>query len=281
MGPHLIETMKKILVFLLIFSSCASEKLEDNQILKEYSDQLAYSECWLVVQMDSLGNTIDTVSISKKKFDDDGDLRFQQSYTWHKNQAYISKRYYWKDGTDYLSTTESASSDFKSHTEVQRSNKGELINLISIAEFDGISDTLQLVYQYRYSLTRKLVELRMENTSDDGDMYIMKYNCDEIIASKVVMNEKDTLEKSTYDAEGNLKSEQINKFGDTLVTISYYSVNNELDSSLTYVASKGMRILAERVDRHRDALTKEERIIETNLKSGSHKEFLRNKIPCQ
>lgn len=275
--------MRKLLILLIIFSSCNSDELEDNQLLKDKIDKTEFSECWLKLEIDSKGNITDTIDVTKKKFDDENNLIFKKRIYNYKGQEYYSDTYYWEDGTDFLSIGESETKDFKNYSEVHRTKSKEFKRLETYSEFDGEIDTLIMDYQFDYSIFGRKKKLTLKvRSEEENSLHILEYNRNEKVNSEMTIIELDTFERKEYFYSNSslVKVEKYKQSLDTSLSIQYFSESERHDSTLNYSFAGGKKKLDSRIICQYDENSVYKGYEETDLKNNTKRKVILKMKTC-
>ncbi|MFK7773531.1 MAG: hypothetical protein AB8F94_15380 [Saprospiraceae bacterium] len=275
--------MKKILILLLIFSSCSPEELEDNQFLIDKIDKKGYSECLVKLEIDSLGNIIDTIDITKKKLDGDDKLIFKKRIYNFNKKKYITKTYYWEDGTDFLSISESESKDSKNYSEILRTKSNKLKRLITYSEFDGEIDTLIMDYKFDYSIFGRKKRLTLKlNSKEENSSYIIEYNQDEKAKTEMTIIELDTFERKNYFYTNHklVKIEKYKQSLDTFLTVHFFNEHEKNDSTLDFSITNAKKKLNYRIVYNYDTNSVYKGYEEIDLKNGKKRKVILKKKSC-
>lgn len=264
-------------------TSCNSNELEDNQLTKNKIDKLQYSECWWKFEVDSLGNIIDTIDITNKIIDIEGNLRFKKRLYQYDNKEYYSDTYYWKDGTDFLSIGESLSKDFRNYSEVKRTKNKELRKLITYSQFEDEIDTLIMDHKFDYSIFGRKKKLTLEvDSEEEHGVHIFNYNKDEKVQNELTIIESDTFERSEY-FYNNKNLRRIEKYKhslDTTSIVQFFGKNEKHDSTLTFSIKNGKQFLVSRriYNYEEDSIYKGYE--ESNFKNDETKKVILQKKTC-
>lgn len=107
----------------MIFEGCIFNEYSDNEILMTEVDNLAVSHRILEVSVDSLGNIIDTVSMSHIKYDQERRKRYKRMENYRNNYEPKSTEYYFGNGDVAVSRTYSPDDELMSSYEAVLSDK--------------------------------------------------------------------------------------------------------------------------------------------------------------
>lgn len=275
--------MKKLLIFLIIFSSCHSDELEDNQILQNEIDKMGYSECWLALEIDSLDNIIDTIDIVRKKFNREEKLLFKRREYKYENQEYFTETYYWEDGKDFLIRRKFGSEDFKTYTEVFRNKNKEPKKVMIFEGFGERKEISRMDYKYDYSIFGRKKRLTLDAILKGGKvLHVLDYNQDEKAEMEFTIIGLDTVstKKYFYENQNLVKTEDLKTTLDTLLTIDYFSEPEKNDSTLYFSVNDGIRKIESRIIFKFDENSKYRGSEEVNFETGEKKKTIVEKISC-
>lgn len=133
----------------MIFEGCIFNEYSDNEILMTEVDNLAVSHRILEVSVDSLGNIIDTVSMSHIKYDQERRKRYKRMENYRNNYEPKSTEYYFGNGDVAVSRTYSPDDELMSSYEAVLSDK-EIISATQIAKNDQDYDTVNMEFSREY-----------------------------------------------------------------------------------------------------------------------------------
>jgi hypothetical protein len=185
--------MKRYLVILCVSIFVACHNSNNNVSQKAKIDKIPFSECNIILEVDSIGNQIDTASIEMFKFDQGKKKVFKFKEYKYNDETYWNSTYLWTDGTDFLSIIKSNLDDFYSYSETFRNKSDKVERMITIEKYDDKLDTMNLIFSHSANITT----IRSTKLSDQSET-ILKYNDDRKIVEEITMLGSDTFSISKY-----------------------------------------------------------------------------------
>jgi len=160
------------LCFLVI--SCSSSEYIDNQKMKDAIDSLEISKIITEVEIDSIGNILDTLSIEYLKYDVKNRKRFKQHIYWNQDRK-MSWIDYFKPDED-LFYRESFDEKDKSNSifEAKSLIGGNIKKVMQISKDRTPFDTIHMEYSYRFHSNGKIKQLLIKTTHKEVDGFISK-----------------------------------------------------------------------------------------------------------
>ncbi len=238
--------MKKALIILIALCSCNSTEVLDNSIERLEIDKLKYTDCYIEIRKENSSNKFDTVRHISHKNDSLGNLRYKMLQYEIDSIKYTNETYYTKDKIDFLTTTKSE--NFKEYSEVFFNQNLEIVELLSIGDYEGELDTLRMYYDYSYYKSKNVKTLIM--TSDDNlSSHTINYDKSKNKISEYTTYEQDTVERKKYIYfEDKIKRIDILRtIGDSLSTTQFYNQSELNDSTIVSKIINGQKITTQKI----------------------------------
>ncbi len=226
---------KLILAACLLLAACSPKEYFDNQQMIKTIDAMPFSKRSMKMELDSMGNTVDTLFIAKLKYDEKGMQRYNERTFFFKNEQTTTVIQYYKDDEDlFYRETESGDDDFLRY-ETKSIIDGEIEGAIQIAQDGEEVDTTIITYEYQYHLNGKRKNLIVKTKSQKvGELYLtLTYNLNERPSFETMIMEGDTLSFQTWEYENDLLSQMI---------ICSYS-EGSLEAKTVYTYGKEERLM--------------------------------------
>lgn len=221
-------------------SSCTNDS-KTNVELKKQIDSVEIKTTRYELQVDSLGSTIDTISIERKRINDYGTIVFIEKNLYKENSPHITSTSYYRNNDNlFCIRTESPELGTMSISEFW-DIKNETSNGISYGyKNDLINDTTRIDYKHYYDENKSKIKTLITSHYSDkelqGNITELKYNNDNTV-SEIYSQNGDTLVAVYYSYENELiKKIVINNYiNDNLILYNYdlkgYVLNETLFTS--------------------------------------------------
>ncbi len=192
----------------LLLTACSQNKYFDNQTMIKNIDSLVFSEIITKVEVDSMENIVDTVSIVKKKYDDDEIMRCSENTFFFENDTMTVINYLKPDSDLFYRKTINGVGEVVLTYETKSIIDGHVESAIQIAKEGEEVDTTTMAYEYQYhpNGNKKMI---IVNTSSQqvGEMYLKAtFNLAEQRIAQVMVAGEDTISAQFWEYENDMLS---------------------------------------------------------------------------
>ncbi|WP_062061772.1 hypothetical protein [Aquimarina longa] len=237
----------KSLLLILILSSCKNE-IKNSDLINEIKNLKNIATIY-EIEIDSVGNFLDTLSIRKIKKNREGVEVYKKYKIFVDEESFYETTNYFRDNSELFYSAMKSSeygliSTFESWYKENKIEKGIFINY----KKEEIKDTIFSNYEYHYALNGVLNKLII--TSEQNDTILSKelilYNEQEKPIKEFIISDKDTLSKTIYAYNGEVMSKKIiEDFNDKSVDIIKYNDKNFISSEEIYIRNQDSLIQIE------------------------------------
>lgn len=231
--------MKKIFIILILVITACSEDVKTNLELKNHINSITEKTIIYEYEVDSLGKTIDTLSIEKNKKNKNEVIVFSDKLVFT-GTGYLQSEKYFRDNENlFYSKSQSSEIGILSTLEFWEKNT-EIIKGLNLSYRDGkIKDTMNINYQYLYNdngLKQKtIITNKYANEDKIGAKTELNYNELGEILSEVSILYKDTLYVSKYFySEELLKKKTIEDYKKDIIINFHYNEKGYVSKRETY-----------------------------------------------
>jgi len=243
-------------IFIFLIFSCQSDEIIDNQPQIDKIDSLKVSEIIYGTSLNKLKNTMDTISIEKKKYNSDGVLLYSITELNNAKNTTTTERYY-RDNKDLFLKKSNTGTLNMSSVYVTYINSGnEIIKAEMYFDDDGEKISFPMVYSYKFDLYGKKKTLTIESEVDSiKSISYVKYNGFEKKEYDYQVINNDTVQSSFAEYENqNLSKYTYNYLRNKKIIISEYDEGKNIVSKKTYKTENTDTILVEKNKFTRDSL---------------------------
>ena len=243
-------------IFIFLIFSCQSDEIIDNQPQIDKIDSLKVSEIIYGTSLNKLKNTMDTISIEKKKYNSDGVLLYSITELNNAKNTTTTERYY-RDNKDLFLKKSNTGTLNMSSVYVTYINSGnEIIKAEMYFDDDGEKISFPMVYSYKFDLYGKKKTLTIESEVDSiKSISYVKYNGFEKKEYDYQVINNDTVQSSFAEYENqNLSKYTYNYLRNKKIIISKYDEGKNIVSKKTYKTENTDTILVEKNKFTRDSL---------------------------
>lgn len=226
--------------FLII--GCSSNKVEDNIGIKKIIDQLEVSKKITEVQIDTVGNILDTITIEYLKFDNRGRKRFKKREFWYEDREFYFIDYFDANEDLFFREVFDKYGELYSNFEAFFNRKGEIIKAVQVDKEGETVDTIFMDYFREYYLNGSVKKLMIKTSHEEiGESM-----------SKVTYDEQGNPIFELMTMNGDTFSIQDWEYSDTILQKSIY-MNYQVDTSKSiYYFVEGKQLIKEEEFEYKD-----------------------------
>lgn len=222
----------------LMLTACQGQLYLKNQTEIDTIDRLPINETVTELELDSMGEVMDTLSLTSLKFNSAGG-KIYQKYQGYQTPGITTISYY-RDQEElcYQSTQFSATQD-QSFFQTSFTSDGRIDKALYIFNSGEVRDTQFMEYQYDYRPDSTKKEVRILSTSTDGTgMNIDTYDVQEKLLSSVLILESDTIHIEERFYQDSLLMKIVDKsfIGAPSLSISHYNSAGKLREETSFAS---------------------------------------------
>lgn len=243
--------------------------------MKNSIDKLEFSKKITEVEIDSIGNIVDTISIEDLKFDSNSKKRFKEKVYWYKDRksSWID---YFKPDED-LFFREAFDEEGKSYStfETLSNKKGEVKKAIQINKEREPIDTTFMEYSHDYYRNGNVKKLTIRTFHEEVGELIskVKYDEKENPIFEVMIMTDDTMSFQNWEYSDTIlqKSIYTNYQRDTSKSVYYFGERKLLINEEEFEYEEGFFIKSKEINHIYDKSDDRIKTVERNLKSNDVK----------
>ena len=264
-----------IISICFLITSCSLGELTENERMKSSIDKLEFSKKIIEVEIDSIGNIVDTISIEQLKFDSRGKKRFRKRAYWYKDRKLSWIDYFKPDEDLFFRKVIDEEGNIQSIFETLSNQEGEIKKAIQIDKETNPNDTILMEYSHDYYQNGHVKNLSIRTFHEEFGASISKINYDEQEnpVFEVVMMEDDTISFQNWEYSDKMlrKSIYTNYQMDTSKSVYYFGEKKLLVSEEEFEYEEGFFTKSKKINHSYDESDDRIKTIERNLKSNDVK----------
>lgn len=231
---HQVKIMIRIGLAIVVIQClffCSKEiDLYDNEEEIRLIDQISAEEIELEIEIDSNGQFIDTLSITRRKYASD-DFKIYEERNW--GESSNSKSYYREDAGLFYQEMSHYGGEFQTIYETSVHRDGYIVNAVRLDKDlrSGKTDTMWMDFKhsFRKDGTRAKLEIITKASEGEGKS-LTYYNENEQILSQVSLIEEDTIQFDEYIYQGSKLAKNISRWyrREGLTKVYHYDEDEQL-----------------------------------------------------
>ncbi len=263
--------------FLIISSSLNSN--QDNQEQIALIDKMDISKIITKVEVDSMDNIIDTISINKYKFDEKQKKRYEESIYFYSYQNVTVKSYFKSDDDLFYQVRSGDKHGLQTTFETQTNSKGIVETALQINHERPEVDTIMMYYSNIFHANGNIKQLTLEaNDPEIGQMIsTINYDINEKALNELMMMERDTFSHQIWEySDGILvKGIYTTYKGDRSQSIWYYNQDENLIKEDIFKYNDSFFEKTSIIKHTYNASNEKIKTIKEWINSGGHKEYFK------
>jgi hypothetical protein len=222
----------EILILCFLVVGCSPNEYVDNKKMRASIDSLEISEIITEVETDSLGNLLDTISLTYLKYDDEKRKRYKARKYRYKDRELTLKDYYKPNEDLFYRESFNDEGESESIFETISNRTGRVVKAIQInKEFDPI-DTTIMNYTHSFHPNGKVKELVIKAYHEEVGKFNSRviYDKNEAPLFEVIIMDSDTMSYQVWEYSNSklYKSIYTNYQIDTSKSIYYFGEGEQL-----------------------------------------------------
>ncbi len=234
----------------------------------DFIDSLNTSEVITEVETDSIGNILDTLSVTYVKYDDKNCKRFTKKTYWYKGRKSSWIDYFKPDKNLFYRESFNEKGETNSVFETKSNFKGKIEKAIQINTEGDQIDTTLMDYSHIFYSNGNIKELQIKSFHEEVGELVIKINYDEYEKplSEVMVLKKDTTSFQIWEYLDTIleKSIYTNYLRDTSKSIYYFEKGELLIDEEEFNLKNGDFIKSKEINHFYNDVSIRTKTIETN-----------------
>lgn len=264
--------IEKLLLFCVLIANCSSEEYIDNQAMIDSIDALEFTEIITEIEVDSIGNILDTLSIEYLKFDDQNRKRFKKEIYWYENEKWSWIDYFKPDEDLFYRESFDEEGNSNSIFETKSNLKGRVVSALEISKEREPHDTVFMNYSHKFYLNGNVRQLVIQASHKEIDNLISKteYDKNKNPLVELMMIKKDTISFQIWEYLDTMlqKSIYTNYQTDTSKSVYHFGEQETLIKEEEFEFKEGQFIQSKEINHFYNEIHERTKSIEKNSKTN-------------